>query len=295
LSANIAFRMGRFFLMLVLCLCFTCGLKAQIDSAGTTPLSDSVSILMPPKVSLDSCRKIVLSRSFIPVGKPGYFLIQQKKIKDEKSWMFYYLFLILFLFSLLKLAYPRYLQDLLRVFFRTSLKANQIREQLVQSTWQSLVFNGLFCLSAGYYLFLLADQYNLSFRVNVRWIPIIAGFAVLLSYLFKYFFLRLTGWIFQVERTTDTYIFIVFLVNKVLGIVLLPFLVILSFAPPLFCEIGFTVSLAAAGILLFYRYLLGYQAGITETRFSRFHFFIYILAMEVAPLLLIYRLLFNFF
>ena len=51
-------------------------------------------------------------------------------------------------------------------------------------------------------------------------------------YLVKFLVLKFIGWVFSISRATDIYIFIVFLVNKMLGIFLLPFLIVIIFSGP---------------------------------------------------------------
>ncbi len=70
-------------------------------------------------------------------------------------------------------------------------------------------------------------------------------------YLVKFVVLKFIGWVFSISRATDIYIFIVFLVNKMLGIFLLPFLILITFSgPELAREIFITISLAMVFVLL---------------------------------------------
>ena len=43
-------------------------------------------------------------------------------------------------------------------------------------------------------------------------------FSVLLVYVFKYFVLQISGWLTGYKQDIDNYIFIVFLINKILAI-----------------------------------------------------------------------------
>ena len=56
------------------------------------------------------------------------------------------------IFALLKMGFAKYFNDLFRVFFRTTLKQRQIKEQLMQTPLPSLIFNGFFVASAGLYV-----------------------------------------------------------------------------------------------------------------------------------------------
>jgi len=227
--------------------------------------------------------------SGLPLGKPGVFSIRQLKTKNKNSFIFYILLVELMFFAVLRRTFARYFVDVFRFFFRTSLKANQIREQLVQSEWQSFLFNLLFVGSTATFLALLADFYQVAAGLRMESLLLLAIVGLLLIYTGKWCLLRIVGWLFQEAQLADMYIFIVFLVNKVMGILLLPFLVIMAFAPAAVSEIAVIVALIAIGVLLLYRFLLGYQAVFADSRLSRFHFLLYVLATEISPLLFLYR------
>jgi hypothetical protein len=74
-------------------------------------------------------------------------------------------------------------------------------------------------------------------------------------YFVKFLVLKFMGWVFSISRATDIYIFIVFLVNKMLGIFLLPFLIVITFSGPQLREVFITISLAMIFVLWTYRIL----------------------------------------
>jgi len=286
----------RFFVFTVMFCAFFGSLNAQ-ENPGKSVVDSlrSPVIAEVSKVSLDSCRVLILKKSFLPVGKEGQGLSLKLKYKNKLQWHFHYLFLVFLFFAVIKLLYPRYLNDLFRVFFRTSLKANQIKEQLVASVWQSLLFNLLFFISAGFYLYLLLVHYEFSFYKSEPVLLLICTGVFLAVYLGKYLFLRFAGWLFNTDQAADTYVFIVFLVNKMAGIILLPFLVVIAFAPAMVSETAIILSFIILTVLFVYRSLLGYQTGSGISKLNNFHFFIYVMAMEIAPLMILTRLLLNIF
>jgi len=247
---------------------------------------------VPP---FDSCRRLVLNRLSLNINAPAEFFLQREKTRINKDWLFYYMLGLLLLFGVLRISFPRYLNDLFRFFFRTSLRVNQIREQLVQSGQQSLLFNVFFFLSFGVYVYLVAMHFHASVKTEEWLLPFVATITLLFLYTGKYFFLKLSGWLLNIRTATETYTFIVFLINKVAGIVILPFLVILSFSPEYISKVAITISLALVAVLFSYRFLRAYQPVQAEIKVSRFHFLIYLLAVEVAPLLVLYKLLSRFF
>jgi len=155
--------------------------------------------------------------------------------------------------------------------------------------------NIFFVLSAGLYLNFILFYFQLSISDNfwLQYAYCTAALAVI--YIVKFIGLKVTGWLFNVSNATDSYIFIVFIVNKVLGILLLPFLLVLAFSREPLYGSGIYLSWFGIGLLLIYRFILSYAAIRKEVKLNSFHFVLYILSFEVVPLLLIYKLLLLIF
>ena len=218
-----------------------------------------------------------------------------KKSFIGKEWLFYYLILLLILFGLLRRAFAKYFYDLFRVFFKTTLKQRQTQEQLLQSPLPSVFMNGFFVLSAGLYVNFLLQYFQLSIAENF-WLQYLYCAGALASiYFVKFIGLKITGWLFNVTNATDSYIFIVFIINKMIGIYFLPFLLLLAFATQPLYHAAMIISWFGIGLLLIYRFILSYGAIRKEVKLNSFHFVLYILGFEVVPLLLIYKLLLLIF
>lgn len=222
-----------------------------------------------------------------PVAIPSHF----KKF-EGKELQFYVVVFMVLLFALLRLAFAKYVYDLFRVFFRTTLKQRQIREQLMQTPLPSLMFNIFFVASAGLYsAFLLYHYFEYRPVPNFWLLYLYCSAALTAIYLVKYIGLKIMGWMFNIRQAADSYIFIVFIINKMIGIFLLPFLAILAFADDPIYSVALVISWAGLACLFLYRFVLGLSAVRNEVKFNIFHFILYVAAVEAAPLLLIYRLL----
>jgi hypothetical protein len=218
-----------------------------------------------------------------------------KKVFSGKEYLFYYLVFLFILFGLLRRVFAKYFYDLFRVFFKTTLKQRQTQEQLLQSSLASVFMNSFFVLSAGLYVNFLLQYFHLVISDNF-WLQYVYCIGALgIIYLVKFIGLKITGWLFNVSNTTDSYIFIVFIINKMLGIFLLPFLLLFAFANDPLYSSAMLISWIGLGLLLIYRFILSYSAVRKEVKLNSFHFILYILGFEVIPLLLIYKLLLIIF
>jgi hypothetical protein len=212
---------------------------------------------------------------------------------EGKEPIFYTIIGLLLLFAMIKNGFHRYIDDLFKIFFRTTVKQRQIKEQLMESPLPSMLLNLYFLISGGMFLALLIEDFGLGTNFGFWELFGYASLGLFLIYSIKYLSLKVLGWIFQIKDAVDSYIFIVFSTNKVLGMLLLPFVVVLAFTSGPVIHAVIIASLALVGGLLAYRFFLSYATIHRQVRVSFFHFFLYLCAFELAPLLLINKLLFR--
>ena len=219
----------------------------------------------------------------------------EERPSRNKDALFYIFAGLLFFFALVKLFFNRYVTNLLGLIFRGSLRQKQIREQLLQTPLPSLFLNIFFVVVAGMYVFYLIQYYKMAPYTAV-WLQIVYCVLVVgLIYLAKFIILKLTGWIFNMRDAADTYIFIVFLVNKLLAIFLLPLLIVMAFSLASWAGVLLTLSYVMVILFFAYRYVVSFAPVRREVKVSQFHFFMYLCAFEIIPLLLIYKVLVHYF
>ena len=230
---------------------------------------------------------------YLPFNKTLVFMISKEKEPEGKDELFYLLTGLIFLVAFIKLVFPKYFQNLFLLSFQTSFRQRQTREQLLQDNLASLMMNILFFISGGIYIGLIAESTGYS---TMSFWELLLVCSLLLSsiYAVKFLFLRFAGWIFNVKTASNTYIFIVFMINKIIGILLIPFLLILAFSSAAIVQTATIISLILVGILLLYRYLISLGTIRQDLKVNALHFFLYLCAVEVLPLLLIYKILFNY-
>lgn len=215
--------------------------------------------------------------------------------KAENDWLFYLISGLFLFLGLIRLIFPRFFSDLFKLFFNTTLKQMQVRERLLQSDLPSFLMNIFFILSGGFYLYLLLTYYSGPSLGN-HWL--ILGLTTLVLtgiYMVKFVSLKFSGWLFGMEETTDLYIFIVGLMNKLLGIFILPFTVLMAYSSGFVLAVLVKISLFLIAAVFFTRFIRSYSSLRQQLKISFFHFFLYLLAFEVIPLLLIYKSLMLYF
>jgi Domain of unknown function (DUF4271) len=233
-----------------------------------------------------------LYSQYLPFQKPASQQFSQERKRESHELLFYILTGLVGILAAIRLIFPKYFKNLFLLVMQTSVRQKQTREQLLQNNLASILLNFLFLASAGLYVSLLVQHKH---WVNLPFYQLVLYSCLLLLvvYLGKFLFLSFSGWVFNVSDATNSYTFIVFLVNKVLGILLIPFVLVLTYSPEPIMQVATTISLGICCILFVYRYLIGFGAIRNNLKVSALHFFLYLCAVELLPLVLIYKLLLD--
>ncbi len=234
--------------------------------------------------------KRVLENPFLPLQAPAHHWIIDFRDPTGKEKLFYLIMGLLLFLALIRLAFPRYMKNLFIYFFRTSLRQKQTRDQLLQEQISSLLMNLMFFMITATFI-TLAVQYFKWFTGDFWRLWLGSVILLMLLYLGKFLFLRFAGWVFNSREAAGSYLFIVFMMNKMLGVLLIPVLLLAAFSTPDLVQAAFTVGGLLILFVFVYRYLASFALFRNKIALNAFHFFIYLMAVEIIPLLLIYKLL----
>ena len=264
-----------------------------IPQADTTVVQDTLQPVIFTPVYRRFDTALYTQHPYFKFDKPVRYLTTKKEWQSKD--MFFYLSIgLLLLFAFIRNAFGRYLNDLFKLFFRTTVKQRQVKEQLLQSPLPSLLLNLLFIVSGAVFINLVFNHYDLGSRIGYWTLLLYIAIALALIYLGKFIVLKICGWIFSMSEATESYTFIVFTTNKVLGIIWLPFIILLAFSTGTANEWILTLGLIITGALFLYRFYLSYATLPKNVKLHPFHFLLYLCAFEIVPLLLINKLLFTF-
>ena len=242
---------------------------------------------------LNAYKRASSKNPYFAVFAEPVFNPEVERRMQGKETFFYVLLGLFFYFAVVKSLFRKYINNLVTIFLRITLRQQQLREQLLQAPLPSLMLNIFFLLTGGLYASLLLSYYKWEVHSNF-WIQTLYCIGILaLIYTGKFLILKFTGWVFNLSKATDTYIFIVFLVNKMLGLLLLPLLVLIAFYSGQPQQVFVTLSLILVLSLFAYRFFFSFGPIRAEIKVNPFHFFLYLCAFEIAPLLLIYKVLLS--
>ena len=265
---------------------------ALVDSLQQDSLKKRLTLLALLNVKDTTTYSKYLVHPYLPLQIKAIYQITPERKPLRNDLLFYLLTGLVAMLAAIRLIFPKYFKNLFLLIMKTSVRQKQTREQLLQNNLASVLLNLLFLVTTGIYISLLVH--------HKQWVTLplyqlffYSSFFLLAIYLGKYLFLLFSGWVFNVSEATGSYTYIVFLVNKVLGIVLIPFVLLITYAPTQIMQIATTLSLGICILFFIYRYLISFGAIKNNLKVSAFHFFLYLCAVELLPLALIYKLLLD--
>jgi len=249
----------------------------------------------PPKTYQSILNELLKKNKLINLTQKPVSLKNHKEQHHSKEYLFYLLAGIMLLFGFFKIFYARYFNNIFRVFFNTSLRQNQLTDLLLQAKLPSLIFNLFFAVTGGLYLWLLLHYYHLITEESNKKALVICILTISFIYIIKFCVLKFIGWVTGMIELVDTYIFVIFLVNKITGIILIPFVILLAFAGSVWQKTIVVLSYLIVGVLFLLRFMRSYSLLQHQLNISRLHFILYIVAIEVLPLLVAYKWFLKFF
>lgn len=270
--------------------------KPVVRRIDSTAIKDSIArmaqrpFVMPVNMNIDTLRFSL--HPYFRFTNPTKLLVTVKQWKGKET-IFYSIIALLLFFALIRNSFDRYIQDLFKIFFRTTVNQRQVKEQLLQSPLPSLLLNIFFLISLGMFIALMLQYYQLGQGYSFWLLFLYSMLGLIIVYGLKFISLKILGWIFQVTEASDAYIFIVFTTNKVIGMAILPFLVVLAFSYGLINQVAMNLAIIMIILLIAYRYFLSYATIHRQISVNLFHFLLYLCAFEIVPLLLINKLLFR--
>jgi hypothetical protein len=248
-----------------------------------------VSALATIQTYTTNISKLLFKNKYINMKSAPTFFIEEVRHSEGKEFLFYSLCIIILLLGLFKTIYKGYFNNLFRVYFNTSLRQTQLADQLFQAKLPSFILNIFFALSVGMYIWLLFGIYHPPRLIGSKLLLPFCILTVALLYFIKYCLLKFMGWVADIRQSTDNYIFAIFLVNKITGILLIPVIILLAFLKREWVPIVANVSFMILALFFISRYVKSYGAIEKRMPLNTFHFIIYIAGGEIIPLVILYK------
>ena len=208
-------------------------------------------------------------------------------------WLFLILILIAALAITARIFYRKNISELARAFLSLSVTNQLMRDESILLQRTSLLLTVIFNLTAAFMLWQFGAAFasGLPFALSDFSRFLVFAFIIAVIYTMKYLLLKLAGFIFGLDEEIDAYIFNIFLSNNFFGMVLFPGAVLLFLYPQLSqSSIVSTIVIITAALFFLYRILRGILIGRALPSYSPVYLFLYLCALEIAPLLVLLKI-----
>ncbi len=198
---------------------------------------------------------------------------------------------IFFLLTVLVTLFRAQLGRAYRAFRNDNLMNQLQREREGGGSLPYYLFYGLFLLNAGFLIFLLTEYYENPVTPSA-WRSL--GWCILgitAFFLGKHLLLTLIRWIFPVDKEVRIYNLTIVVFNLILGLGLIVGNSLLAFGPE---EMKWGVIRALIGLIGGVYLFMVLRSLLSASRFiafHKFHFLLYICTVEIAPVLILVKLL----
>jgi hypothetical protein len=227
-------------------------------------------------------------------GDPAVYNIAKNINRDlTPDWILYFIIVVLIVLAWIRLIFSK---TLVKVFksalnYQLSLKLYDDPGLIQKRIFTFL--NILYFLTTGVFIFLLLDFF-LYYPLALGGLNLfLAVTTVLILYsLFRYFSMKFTGYLFNQQDLFSEARFHNFLYNKVSGILIIPFILLLAYTEGVLQEIS-----AYAGLLLLFSIVImrvfRFAVFLMKADFLIFYFILYLCTLEIVPLLVVIKLILS--
>ena len=234
------------------------------------------------------------SQQIIEMERPrfgGEEISRFENMSFNNDWVVGVIFFSLFLLASVKFLFSKYLPKLVESMFNSHTANNLFLEKNINMIKGSVMINLLFIINISLFAISILDYFDFpndhgsDFKLFA-----IVFLAVLLLYIGKSVVIRSLGYVFKGNNESKEYLFTIFLYNKNLGLFLFPIIIALPFV-----QSHAVVWLINIGLLMiFFFFSLRIARGLRillRKHVSIFYMILYLCALEIFPLLMIYKLL----
>ncbi len=279
--------------------------KSEIQSAQLIPVVRDSLILKKirwvPTFSIDKSRKYLqyYNEQFPSTiiqrftGLPTAMQYEKVLIRKNEDWEFWFSMLLLAFLAFIRFVYIKDFDELKLTFKNWGLNQQTIRELGIGIPLGTVLLNLFSAMVFSFYIFLLIDKFEI-ILIEPSWLLMFfTALAVFAALLFRYLLLKIAEAIFPFRKEISLYNYYEIQVNRVLGVMIFPIIILIAFGISSVSITAVFISFPIIGTMLFIRYIKGFNIGFTYFGSHVIHFLLYICALEIAPVLIIIRLLLN--
>ncbi len=186
-------------------------------------------------------------------------------------------------------VYQQQVSKIWGAFTNEQALAALYRERGGQMSFHYWVIYTLFAVSTGVFCYQVAHHFNVKMNSALVGLSLCMLGVALITF-FRHTFLKTIAAIFPFFKEVNLYIFTITIFHLAMGLLLVPFVVFIAFAPDSMQTIALYAGLGLVGFVYVLRSIRGLMIATKQILEYRFHFLLYLCTVEIAPLLILIKL-----
>jgi hypothetical protein len=213
--------------------------------------------------------------------------------KPTPDWFTVIIIFLVMSFTCVKIFYSKILFQILNAFVNNNTANQIIRDENILVQRASILLSVICYVVLALFAFKVSDYYEYHNTVIGNGFSrfLFIALFIALAYSLKMIALKIFGFIINKDKPVASYIFNLFLINNVLGIVLLPILLILTYVNFQYSAYMLFGAIGIVMLFFLYRLFKGILIWTSVSHYNLLYLFLYICALEIAPLLIIIKII----
>ena len=209
----------------------------------------------------------------------------------RENWILFTVLFLIFGVGLIRIFFPSDIKLVFQGYFDDRVLLSVSKEDTILTSWPFIflfvLFSGAMALFVSLFYAYELNRFDfITFPNYIKTVGMVGGLFAL-----KIGFIRFLSFVFEIRKLVKEYVTVLYLIYFNTLFLMLPVLLILSLVP--LSAVGVVLHLAIVGaILLFlYRFLKTAAHIMSMYKFSISYLILYLCCLEIAPILILLRLL----
>ena len=207
----------------------------------------------------------------------------------QPAWLFLSLLILLACLAGIRIFYGSILMQTLESSVSFQVATRIFADNSGLQKQLDIILNVFYIFTAGIILFIAEIRFGLE-PYGLSGVLLYLFNLLLLGALFlaRMVLIHATGFLFNKRSIHREYLYNIFIYNKLIGIILLPLLLFVIYTDGILMVVLQWTTVVAVSVILLMRLIRGFVFSLRKG-VSIFYMFLYLCALEMAPLILLYR------
>ena len=276
--------------------------KRNTTNIAAISLQDSTQTDTLVQAEIDSNLITGIENSPLQQGtiQPSFFQDHSLQVSQTESinksinnpdWFSIILITLVIGFTYIKYHYDKIFKQLLNAFLSTNASNQIIREENVMVQRASIILSIIFYLAGGLFLYQLAEYNKWDLMGIQHEFSRFLLFALFLAFVspLKMIVLKILGFIFESDKLSSSYSFNIFLINNILGLLLIPIIAVFAYLPFNTGSSILYIGVTLISLAFIYRLIKGYSIWQSIGHLPALYFILYLCTLEIAPILVLLK------